>query len=93
MEFSDVGPGWDVAKIDDKEEFEFFSHVHRYSLDQTSYLIGGTSVVNPSDNIIELRQFGFPDDGKILFNVQVLIILSSLIQYSTFNVISLWDKD
>ena len=88
MEFSDLGPGWDVARIDDKEEFEFFSHVHRYALDQSPYFIGGTSNVNPSRNIIELRQFGWPDDGKILFNLQVLIILSSLIKYSTFNVIS-----
>ena len=85
--FLDLGPGWDVATIDDNKEFKFFSHVHRFSLDQSTYFVGGMTDVTP--NTQDIRQYGWPDNGNILFSLQT----NNIVMFHKSNAFQLIDTE
>ena len=76
MNFAAPGTGWDVARIGDRDEFNVIDQLHRSAFTQESYYIGGMSNVNPAIDIIELHQFGWPDNGKLLTSSNLNNILT-----------------
>ena len=60
---SDLGIGWDVARVNDAAEDDFINQAHLSAYDQRAYWIDGMSDESPGDTV---SFTSLSDNGKIL---------------------------
>ena len=56
---SDLGNGWDIARLDDDSEILFIGEVHHHFFSRQPYWMGGTTDLSPGTRIprkLELRE-------------------------------------